>query len=231
MTNDVDEVELAKFERSAHSWWDPNGDFRPLHDINPFRADYINSRVDLAGKRVLDIGCGGGILSEEMAHNGAKVTGIDASASVIAVAKLHQQESGASVTYEQITAQALLAKTIRKYDVITCLELLEHVPDPENLVLACAALLKEGGHVFFSTINRTPKAWFLAVLGAEYVLKLLPKGTHDYNKFIRPAELAAWSRLARLELKEIKGIRYNPFARTTKIDPSPDVNYIAWATL
>ena len=227
-TTNIDTAEVSKFDHMAHRWWDPHGDFKPLHDINPIRLDFIDSRAVLKGKRVLDIGCGGGLLSEAMDARGASVVGIDAGETVIRVAELHQAESGSGVDYRHTSAEALLASTPDRFDVITCLELLEHVPDPAGLVRTCAELAQPGGHVFFSTINRNLKAWLTAIVGAEYVLRLLPKGTHQYNKLIRPSELAQWSRDADLELLELRGMSYNPFSGHTALGNRLDVNYIAW---
>ncbi len=224
----TDEAELAKFEELAHRWWDREGAFKTLHDINPLRCDYIDERVALQGKRVLDVGCGGGILSEEMAQRGATVIGLDASETVIEVARLHQMESGIGVEYLELTAEELAEREGQSYDVVTCLELLEHVPDPQSLVQACTRLARPEGHVFFSTINRRAKAWLYAIVGAEYLLGLLPKGTHEYQKFIRPSELAAWARGAGLELLELTGMRYNPLSGEARLCQSLDINYLAW---
>ena len=224
----IDATEVAKFDRLAHRWWDNDGAFRPLHDINPLRVRYIDERISLAGKHVLDVGCGGGILAEEMARHGAEVTGIDAAGSVIEVARAHQLGSKVRVTYECCTAEQHLAQHCDYYDVVTCLELLEHVPDPASLVHACAELARSGGAVFFSTINRNFKSWLNAIVGAEYVLGLLPRGTHDYEKFIKPSELARWARSAALELKELSGMRYNPVTRSARLSDALDVNYLAW---
>lgn len=227
-TRNVDPKEIAKFEEQAHRWWDPDGDFKPLHDLNPLRLDYVDRKAGLAGKRVLDVGCGGGIMSESMALRGADVTGIDATSGPLAVAKLHQMESGANVNYREMTAEELAAAERAAFDIVTCMELLEHVPDPRSLVRACAVLARPGGHVFFSTINRNPKAYMLAVLGAEYVLRLLPKGTHDYAKFIRPSELDAWSRASGLSLQGLTGMSYNPLTGRFRLVDNVDVNYVAW---
>lgn len=221
-----DPAELAKFEKLASRWWDRNSEFKPLHDINPLRAGFIDSKVDVAGKRLLDIGCGGGILSEAMARRGARVTGIDLGAAPLAVARLHLLESGLDVNYEQVSAEDHAAAHAGDYDVVTCLEMLEHVPDPASVLQACAQLLKPGGHLFVSTINRNPKAWLLAVVGAEYVLRMLPRGTHDYAKFIKPSELAAWARKAGLELGEMRGMSYNPLLRRYSLGDDVDVNYL-----
>lgn len=225
----VDKSEIAKFEQSAARWWDPSGAFKPLHDINPLRLEYIERAAGLAGKRVLDVGCGGGLLAEAMAGTGAQVTGIDASESTLAVARMHAQSGGVPVTYLCTTAEDMLASEPAPYDVVTCLELLEHVPDPQCVVQACAALAKPGGDVFFSTVNRTGKAYVMAVAGAEYLLRLLPRGTHDYARFIRPAELAVWLRLAGLELVDLQGMRYNPFSRGARLCRDVSVNYLVHA--
>lgn len=224
----IDPGEIAKFEDLAARWWDPNGDFKPLHDLNPLRLSYIEERVNLAGKQVLDVGCGGGILSESMAKHGALITGIDAAEAPLGVAKLHRLESGIEVDYRVITPEELAVEAAHHYDVVTCMELLEHVPDPSSVVHACGRLVRPGGHVFFSTINRNPKAYLLAIIGAEYVLGLLPKGTHDYAKFIKPSELAAWARAAGLELRGISGLSYHPLTKTYQLGRDVDVNYIAW---
>ena len=222
----IDAAEVAKFEAMAHRWWDPEGDFRPLHDINPVRLAWIAKRHALPGARVLDVGCGGGLLTEAMALAGAAVTGIDAGEAPLTVARLHSLESGVEVTYRQVPAEALAAEQPGSFDAVCCLEMLEHVPDPGSVVRACADLVRPGGDLFFSTINRNPKAWALAVVGAEYVLGLLPKGTHDYARFIRPSELARHLRAANLQVKEIAGMRYNPFSRHCSISADVDINYI-----
>lgn len=227
-TKNVDYGEIAKFEEQASRWWDPLGDFRPLHDLNPLRLDYIDAKAGLAGKRVVDVGCGGGILSEAMVRRGARVTGIDAGEGPLSVARLHQMESGLEADYRRMTPEELADEEPNAYDVVTCMELLEHVPDPLSVVRACARLARRGGHVFFSTINRNPKAYLLAIIGAEYVLRLLPKGTHDYAKFIRPSELDVWSRAVGLELRELTGMSYNPLTREYRLGKDLDVNYIAW---
>lgn len=226
----VDRAEIAKFEAIANRWWDPASEFKPLHEINPLRLNFIDQKAGLTGKRVLDVGCGGGILSESMAQRGATVTGIDMGETPINVARLHALESEQQIDYRQISAEDLAAQQLADgtppYDVITCLEMLEHVPDPSSVIRACAAMLKPGGHLFLSTINRNPKAYLFAIVGAEYLLKLLPKGTHDYAKFIRPSELAGWTREARLDLKEMIGMVYNPLTQTYKLDADVDVNYL-----
>lgn len=228
-TSNVDASEIAKFEELAHRWWDPQGEFKPLHDINPLRLDYIEARAPLAGRRVLDVGCGGGILAEAMADRGADVIGIDMGEAPLAVARLHLLESGARVEYRRSTAEAMAAEWPGDFDVITCMEMLEHVPNPASVVRACAALTKPGGKVFFSTINRGPKAYLLAIVGAEYVLRLLPKGTHDYDRFIRPSELARWVRGAGLDLRDLTGMTYNPVTRRYRLGHDIDVNYLAHA--
>lgn len=222
----IDPGEVAKFEAMAHRWWDPEGDFRPVHDINPARLAWIAERHPLAGARALDVGCGGGLLTEAMARAGATVTGIDAGEAPLTVARLHGLESGVEVEYRQVAAETLAAEQPGSFDVVCCLEMLEHVPDPASVVRACAALVRPGGDLFFSTINRSPKAWALAVVGAEYVLGLLPKGTHDYARFIRPSELARHMRGAHVQIKEIAGMQYNPFSRQCSITADVDVNYI-----
>ena len=224
----VDPAEVAKFDALASRWWDPEGDFRPLHEINPLRLDWIRQHVDLGGKNVLDVGCGGGILTEAMAAAGAHVTGIDMAEAPLTVARLHKAESGAEVTYERSTAEAIAASRPGEFDVVTCLEMLEHVPDPSQVIRSCAELVKPGGKVFFSTINRTPKAFAFAIVGAEYVLKLLPAGTHEYGKFIRPSELEEWARPAGLELRASTGMHYNPFTRDYTLGPGLDVNYLMY---
>jgi 2-polyprenyl-6-hydroxyphenyl methylase / 3-demethylubiquinone-9 3-methyltransferase len=224
--DNVDLQELAKFEKLASRWWDRNSEFKPLHDINPLRAGFIDAKVQVSGKKLLDIGCGGGILSEAMAHRGAQVTGIDMGQAPLAVARLHLLESKLDIHYEQTPAETYAATHPGEFDVVTCLEMLEHVPDPRAIIHACQTLLKPGGHLFVSTINRNPKAWLFAVVGAEYVLNLLPRGTHDYAKFIKPSELAAWARAAQLELGELKGMTYNPFTRNYKLGSDVDVNYL-----
>ncbi len=229
-STNVDARELAKFEALADRWWDPTGEFKALHDLNPVRVDFIDARAPLRARRVVDVGCGGGILSEAMAHRGARVTGIDAAASVLEVARRHQADSSLEVDYVHITTEELARRESGSYDTVACMELLEHVPDPVSLVRACASLTRVGGDVFFSTINRNPKAWAYAVLGAEYVLGLIPKGTHDYQNFIRPSELAGWARQAGLELKELKGMTYNPLTGEARLGSNVQVNYLAWLT-
>ena len=227
-TPNVDPAELAKFEALASRWWDPGSEFKPLHDINPLRLRFIDERAALAGKSVLDVGCGGGILSESMAALGARVTGIDLGEAPLAVARLHLKESGRDVDYRYISVEDLARERPNSYDVVTCMELLEHVPEPASTVAACAALVKPGGHVFFSTINRNAKAWLFAIVGAEYVLNMLPRGTHEYLKFIRPSELERMCRAAALHLTELTGMHYNPLTRHYWLGPGVDVNYIAY---
>ncbi|HJV75599.1 MAG TPA: bifunctional 2-polyprenyl-6-hydroxyphenol methylase/3-demethylubiquinol 3-O-methyltransferase UbiG [Noviherbaspirillum sp.] len=226
----ADPLELQKFSELAHRWWDPTSEFRPLHEINPLRLEWINARAPLAGKTVVDIGCGGGILAESMAIKGAKVTGIDLSEKALKVADLHSLESGVQVRYEMVSAEQLAAREPASYDVVTCMEMLEHVPDPASVVQACATLVKPGGHVFFSTINRNPKAYLFAVIGAEYLLRMLPKGTHDYAKFITPAELAQSIRNAGLTLNSLKGMSYNPLTKMYSLNQDTDVNYLVACT-
>lgn len=222
----VDPLELDKFSQLAHRWWDPNSEFKPLHEINPLRLDYIDRLTHLAGKTVLDVGCGGGILSESMAERGAAVTGIDLGDKALKVAKLHLLESGKQVNYRKIAVEELAREQPHHYDVVTCMEMLEHVPSPASTVRACAQLAKPGGWVFFSTINRNPKSYLFAVIGAEYVLKLLPRGTHDYAKFIKPSELARMARDAGLIVEEIIGMTYNPITKVYALGSDSDVNYI-----
>ena len=222
----ADPAELEKFGELAHRWWDPQGEFRPLHELNPLRLGWIDGLAPLAGKRVLDVGCGGGILAEAMARLGATVTGIDLSEKPLKVAQLHLLESGLAVDYLGISAEEMAEKKPNSFDAVTCMELLEHVPDPSSTVAACARLVRPGGRVFFSTITRTPKAYLFAVIGAEYVLGLLPKGTHDYQRFVKPSELAGWCRASALRGEELIGMTYNPFARRYSLGPDCDVNYL-----
>lgn len=223
----VDAGEIAKFERLANRWWDPHGEFRPLHQMNPVRANYIDLHAQVAEKRLLDVGCGGGLLSEAMAQRGAQVTAIDMGEAPLEVARLHAQQSQLDIDYQQASAEVFAQQHLQDFEVITCLEMLEHVPDPESVIRACASMLEPGGHAFFSTINRTPKAYALTVLGAEYLLKWLPKGTHEYKRFIRPSELARWARAAGLTVREVSGITYNPFSKNFSINPRDvDANYI-----
>ncbi|NEX60624.1 bifunctional 2-polyprenyl-6-hydroxyphenol methylase/3-demethylubiquinol 3-O-methyltransferase UbiG [Noviherbaspirillum galbum] len=226
----ADPLELQKFSDLAHRWWDPTSEFRPLHEINPLRLEWINALVPLAGRKVVDIGCGGGILAESMARKGADVTGIDLSEKALKVADLHSLESGVTVRYEMISAEELASRESGQYDVVTCMEMLEHVPDPGAIVRACATLVKPGGRVFFSTINRNPKSYLFAVVGAEYILGLLPKGTHDYAKFITPAELAQHIRTAGLELDKLKGMTYNPLTKVYSLNQDTAVNYLVACT-
>jgi 2-polyprenyl-6-hydroxyphenyl methylase/3-demethylubiquinone-9 3-methyltransferase len=222
----VDPAEIAKFDALASRWWDPNGEFRPLHRINPLRLDYIRQRSKLNGSKVLDIGCGGGILAESMAAQGALVTGIDMAEGPLAVARLHQAESGTSVDYRLISAEAMAEEQAAQFDVVTCLEMLEHVPQPDTVIAACATLVRPGGQVFFSTINRNPKSFLFAIVGAEYVLRLLPAGTHEYEKFIRPSELEEWARHAGLELRGSIGLHYNPLTSVYSLGDNLDVYYM-----
>ena len=225
MTN-ADPHELRKFSDLAHRWWDPNAEFKPLHELNPVRLAWIDGHAHLPGKRVLDVGCGGGILSESMAGLGAQVKGIDLSNQALGVADLHSLESGITVEYEEIAAEALAAREPASYDVVTCMEMLEHVPDPAAIVRACATLVKPGGWVFFSTLNRNVKAYLFAVIGAEYIAQMLPKGTHDYARFIRPSELAGFARAAGLREAQVKGITYRPLGKRFALSDDTSVNYL-----
>jgi 2-polyprenyl-6-hydroxyphenyl methylase / 3-demethylubiquinone-9 3-methyltransferase len=223
----ADPAELAKFSELAHRWWDPQSEFRPLHEINPLRLDWIQTHAVLGGKHVLDVGCGGGILADAMARKGAQVLGIDLASRPLKVAQLHALEARtAGVEYREVSVEALAAERPGSFDVVTCMEMLEHVPDPASVVRACGELVKPGGWVFFSTINRNPKAFAFAIVGAEYLLNLLPRGTHDYLKFIRPSELAAFCRVARLELVQTRGIQYNPLTRRYWLSADTAVNYL-----
>ena len=226
----IDHNEIAKFEALATRWWDPESEFRTLHQINPLRLEFINERAPLEGKKVLDMGCGGGILSESMATRGARVTGIDMGEKPLAVAKLHIKESGLEVDYRQTTAEALAIEEPKSFDIITCMEMVEHVPNPASVINACSRLVRPGGELFFSTINRTPKAWLFAIIGAEYLLNILPKGTHSYEKFIRPSELERWARESGLVTKEITGMHYNPFTDRYWLAPGVEVNYLLHST-
>jgi len=226
----IDRSEIAKFEALASRWWDKESEFKPLHDINPLRANWIDERSPVAGKKLLDVGCGGGILAESMAQRGAEVTGIDMGEAPLAVAQLHSLETDISVDYQHCTAEEMALQHAGKYDIVTCLEMLEHVPDPRSVINACTNLVKPGGHIYFSTINRNPKAYLFAVIGAEYLLRLLPKGTHDYSKFIKPSELCNWVRDADLELQAMTGMTYNPFTKHYRLnDKDVDVNYMVYA--
>jgi 2-polyprenyl-6-hydroxyphenyl methylase/3-demethylubiquinone-9 3-methyltransferase len=226
----VDPLELEKFSALAHRWWDPESEFKPLHQINPLRLDWIDAIAPLNGRNVLDIGCGGGILAEAMARRGARVKGIDLSEKALKVAQLHRLESRVAVDYEAVSAEDLAERETGTYDVVTCMELIEHVPDPGSLVRACSRLARPGGQVFFSTINRNLKSYVFAVIGAEYVLKLLPKGTHDYLKFVKPSELARHCRAAGLEVREIRGMNYNPITRSYSLGTDASVNYLVHST-
>ena len=225
----VEAAEVNKFAELAHQWWDAQGVFKPLHQLNPLRLNYIDSRAQLAGKQVLDVGCGGGILSESMAQRGAQVTGIDLAEKSLQVAQLHALEAGVQLEYRCVSVEALAQEKPQAFDVVTCMEMLEHVPDPASVVRACAALVKPGGHVFFSTLNRNAKAYLMAVVGAEYVLNLLPKGTHDYSKFIKPSELAAWMRQSELELQHQTGVTYHPLNKQYALTVDTSVNYMLHA--
>ena len=222
----ADPAELEKFSQLAHRWWDPEGEFRPLHEINPLRLEWIDRHARLGGKSVLDVGCGGGILAEAMARRGAQVTGIDLADKPLKVAELHLLESRLKIDYRSRSAEDLAAERPGAFDVVTCMELLEHVPQPASLVAACARLARPGGQVFFSTINRNPKAYLFAVIGAEYLLRLLPKGTHDYERFVKPSELARWCRDAGLRAEELMGMTYNPITKAYKLGSDCDVNYL-----
>jgi 2-polyprenyl-6-hydroxyphenyl methylase/3-demethylubiquinone-9 3-methyltransferase len=226
----VDQAELEKFSKLAHRWWDPEGEFRPLHDINPLRLDWIAAHARLEGAAVLDVGCGGGILAEAMAQRGARVTGIDLSDKALKVAELHLHESKLAIDYQKVNIEDYAASRPATFDLVTCMELLEHVPEPASMVAACARLVRPGGQVFFSTINRNPKSYLFAVVGAEYVLGLLPKGTHDYSRFIKPSELARWCRAAGLRVEELIGMTYNPLTRRYRLGGDCDVNYLQHCT-
>ena len=222
----ADPAELQKFSDLAHRWWDPESEFKPLHQINPLRLDWIDNTVGLSGKKVVDIGCGGGILAESMAARGAEVTGVDLSEKALGVARLHLYESGQTVSYRHISAEDIAQESPASFDVVTCMEMLEHVPDPASTIRACATLVKPGGKVFFSTLNRNLKAYLLAVVGAEYILNLLPKGTHEYAKFIKPSELSRYVREAGLNVEELLGMSYNPLTKIYALGRDTDVNYL-----
>ena len=225
-TLNADPSEIKKFSDLAHRWWDTTSEFRPLHEINPLRLEWINNRINLTGKNVLDIGCGGGILAESMARKGANVTGIDLSEKALKVADLHGLESGINVRYKKISAEEMASEEAEKYDVVTCMEMLEHVPNPASIIRACYSLVKPGGHVFFSTLNRNVKSYLFAIIGAEYVLQLLPKGTHDYAKFITPAELSQAIRNAGLQVESLRGMSYNPISKIYSLNQNTSVNYL-----
>jgi 2-polyprenyl-6-hydroxyphenyl methylase/3-demethylubiquinone-9 3-methyltransferase len=226
MTN-ADQAELDKFSQLAHRWWDPNSEFKPLHDINPLRLEWIDRLCGgVAGKRIVDVGCGGGILAESMAAKGATVTGIDLSEKALKVAKLHQLETGVQVDYRLIAAESLAEELPESFDVVTCMEMLEHVPDPVSILAACRKMVKPGGWVFLSTLNRNPKSYLFAIVGAEYILNLLPKGTHEWSKFLKPHELAAYARRVGLDTAELMGMTYNPFTKAYKLERDTDVNYL-----
>jgi 2-polyprenyl-6-hydroxyphenyl methylase/3-demethylubiquinone-9 3-methyltransferase len=227
--NNTDELEILKFNNLAHKWWDSTSEFKPLHDINPLRVDFIKSKVDLKGKRVLDIGCGGGILAEALTREGAEVTGIDQGEKVIKIAKLHSLESQLNINYEQINIENFIKKNKQKFDVITCLEMLEHVPDPASVIKACSQILKPDGKLFLSTINRNPKSFLFAIIGAEYILKLLPKGTHTYEKFITPSELRDYCNQSNLKFNDLIGMTYNPIFKTYRLEKDTSVNYLVEA--
>ena len=222
----IDQAEVEKFNALAHKWWDPTSEFKPLHEINPLRVNFIKSKVDLKGKKLLDVGCGGGILSESMAREGAHVTAIDQGEKVIKIAQLHNLESKLDIEYKQLNIEDFCKKNKNKFDVITCLEMLEHVPNPASIVMACSSLLKPNGKIFFSTINRNPKSFLFAIIGAEYILKLLPKGTHSYEKFITPAELMGWCEVERLNFNDIVGMTYNPLLKKYSLGKDVSVNYL-----
>jgi 2-polyprenyl-6-hydroxyphenyl methylase/3-demethylubiquinone-9 3-methyltransferase len=226
-THNIDADEIEKFEKLASRWWDPNSEFKPLHDINPLRLDYIDRLAPLKDRQVIDIGCGGGLLTEGMAKRGARTIGIDMGKAPLTIARLHQHESGLEIDYRQTTAEQMAATEGGNFDTVTCLEMLEHVPDPAAVIAACAQLIKDDGYVFLSTINRNPKAYLFAVIGAEYLLRLLPKGTHDYTKFIRPSEMEKWARAGGLQLVDLTGMSYNPLTQEYKLGSDVSVNYIA----
>lgn len=226
-THNVDPGEIEKFEKLAGRWWDPNSEFKPLHDINPLRLDYIDRLAPLANRHVIDIGCGGGLLTEGMATRGAQVIGIDMGNAPLSVARLHQHESGLDIDYQQATAEQMAAGQAGNFDTVTCMEMLEHVPDPAATIAACAQLIRDDGRVFLSTINRNPKAYLFAIVGAEYLLRLLPRGTHDYAKFIRPSEMETWAREAGLQLVDLTGLSYNPLTQEYRLGTDVSVNYLA----
>ncbi len=226
----VDPIEVKKFEAMSTRWWDKEGEFKPLHDLNPVRLQYIKTHSNgLSGKRILDVGCGGGILAESLAHEGAEVTGIDMGEANLTIAKMHLYESGEKVSYQKITVEELAKQKVADYDVVTCMEMLEHVPIPGSIINACRQLVKPEGHVFFSTVNRNAKSYALAIIGAEYIMKLLPKGTHNFKKFIRPAELDQWVREAQLKTQHISGVSYNPFSGYCTLSDDLDINYLLHA--
>ena len=227
ITHNVDPGEIEKFEKLAGRWWDPNSEFKPLHDINPLRLDYIDRLAPLDSKQVIDVGCGGGLLTEGMAARGAQVIGIDMGKAPLSVARLHQHESGLEIDYQQTTAELIAAEQAGSFDTVTCMEMLEHVPDPAATITACAQLIRDDGRVFLSTINRNPKAYLFAIVGAEYLLRLLPRGTHDYSKFIRPSEMEAWAREAGLQLVDLTGMSYNPLTQEYTLGTDVSVNYLA----
>ena len=223
----VDFSEIAKFEKLASRWWDPHSEFKPLHDINPLRAGWIDQHANVKHKKVLDVGCGGGLLCEALAHQCAVVTGIDMGEAPLSVARLHQLESGVTVDYQQSTAESMAGRRAGEFDIVTCLEMLEHVPDPSTVIQACADLCRSGGDLFFSTINRNPKSFLFAIVGAEYILNLLPRGTHEYDKLIKPSELARWIREAGLDMQEMMGMTYNPLTKRYRLTPNDvSVNYL-----
>ena len=228
LTTNVDPSEIRKFEEIAHRWWDRESEFKPLHDINPLRLNYIDERAFLKGKKVVDIGCGGGILAESMARRGAEVIGIDLGETPLSVARLHAIDTGIQVNYRHISAEELAIELPMQFDVVTCMEMLEHVPDPSSVIQACATLVKPGGHVFFSTLNRNAKAFVLAIVGAEYLLNMLPRGTHEYAKFIRPSELEGWAYNAGLDLQHTSGMTYNPLFQSYRLGRDIDINYIMY---
>ena len=228
-SDNFDPAEIAKFEALANRWWDPDGEFRPLHRMNPLRANYIDARSPVAGRTVLDVGCGGGILCEALAQRGASVTGIDMGDAPLAVAELHLVESGLDIAYRRVAAEELAADSPGAFDIVCCLEVLEHVPDPLSLVTACAHLVRPGGDLYFATINRNPKSYLFAIVGAEHVLRLLPKGTHDYARFIRPSELGGWLRQSGLLVEDVTGVLYNPLTQNFSLGRDVDVNYMVHA--